>query len=163
MFQIYSRIAVCAVAAMLVWMPVSAQANRGHSGHDGIAAELHGIVHHAKDLGLSDEQVTKFRSLISTYEKARINGETNVQLAEVDVQSLIQDEKADMAAIESAIRKSETAQANARIEGVKAIKAARTILTPEQVQKWRATRGTRQGEGKGRGEPTPPGQEPPKS
>jgi len=75
----------------------------------------------------------------------------------VDVRALMRDDKADMAAIENAIRKSEAAQSAVRIETAKAIRTARTIFTPEQLQKWRATRATRHAEEQ------QPNQEAPKS
>jgi len=106
---------------------------------------------------LTDEQVGKFKSLIAEHQKARIQGQANVNLAEVDVRALMRDDKADMAAIENAIRKSEAAQSAVRIETAKAIRTARTIFTPEQLQKWRATRATRHAEEQ------QPNQEAPKS
>jgi len=141
MFTLSSRIAALAVLAALIWLPVTAHANRGH-GHDFVGWELYRIVHHAQDLGLSEEQITKFRSLITDYQKAKVQGQANVKLAEVDVRSLMRDDKADMTAIENAIRKAEAAQSTVRIEGAKAIRGARGILTPEQLQKWRANRHT---------------------
>lgn len=141
MFTITSRIAALGVAAALICLPVAAHANRGH-GHNFISSELKRIVHHAQDLGLSDEQITKFRSLVTDYEKTKVQAKANVKLAELDVQSLMRDDKADMAAIENAIRKAEAAKSTARIEGAKAIRGARGILTPEQLQKWRANRHT---------------------
>ena len=120
-------------------------------------------MHHARDLGLSDEQLMKFKSLIAEYQKSKIHGEANVKLAELDVLSLVRDDRADMSVIENAIRKSETAQSNVRIEGVKAIKAARTILTPEQLQKWRTSRGTRPAEGQPNERHGEQGQDVPKS
>ena len=163
MLILSARIAALAVVSALLWLPVTAHANRGH-GHDSISSELQGIVHHAQDLGLSDEQITKFRSLITDYQKARVQGQANVKLAEVDVQSLMRDEKADMAAIENAIRKSEATQSTVRIEGAKAIMGARGILTPEQLQKWRASRQTRHTPDKqGEKELPPQGGQPPKT
>jgi len=163
MFSSSCRIAGLALAVLILWVPVNAHANRGHGSHDGPGFELHAIVHHARDLGLSDEQVMKFKALITDYQKSKIQGEANVKLAELDVRSLMRDDKADMAVIENAIRKSETAQSNVRIEGVKAIKTARTILTPEQLQKWRASRGTRHTQGKSDEQHGKPGQDAPKS
>jgi Spy/CpxP family protein refolding chaperone len=163
MFPVRSRIAALAVVGALLWLPVTAYADRGH-GHDFISSELQGIVHHAQDLGLTDEQVIKFRSLITDYQKAKVQGQATVKLAEVDVQSLMRDEKADMAAIENAIRKSEAAQSTVRIEGAKAIRGARGILTPDQLQKWRASRQTRHTPDKQGGtERTPQGEQPPRT
>jgi periplasmic protein CpxP/Spy len=163
MFTLSSRVAALAVVSALLWLPVAADANRGH-GHDFISSELSRIVHHAQDLGLSEEQITKFRSLITDYQKAKVQGQANVKLAEVDVRSLMRDDKAEMTAIENAIRKAEAAQSTVRIEGAKAIHGARGILTPEQLQKWRANRQTWHTQDKqGDKERTPQGEQPPKT
>ena len=156
MVKFSSRIAAITFIVAVLCFPLFAHANRGH-GHEGASSEFQSIVHHAKDLGLTDEQVGKFKSLIAEHQKARIQGQANVNLAEVDVRALMRDDKADMAAIENAIRKSEAAQSAVRIETAKAIRTARTIFTPEQLQKWRATRATRHAEEQ------QPNQEAPKS
>jgi Spy/CpxP family protein refolding chaperone len=163
MFTLSSRIAALAVATALIWLPVAAHANRGH-GHDYVSSELNRIVHHAQDLGLSEEQITKFRSLITDYQRAKVQGQANAKLAEVDVRSLMRDDKADIAAIENAIRKAEAAQSTVRIEGAKAIRGARVILTPEQLQKWRANRQAWHTQDKqGEKERAPQGEQPPKT
>jgi Spy/CpxP family protein refolding chaperone len=124
------------------------QGSRDGDMHQFVSHVLHSLLGRSKDLGLSEEQVTKMKALSADYEKAKIRGESELKLAEVDVQTLAHDEKADMAAIEAAVRKSETAHGNLRIEGIKTIRAASAALTPEQREKWRTSRGMRHGEGK---------------
>jgi periplasmic protein CpxP/Spy len=121
---------------------------RDFSMHDFVGRSLGGLLRHAKDLGLADEQITKLKTLTSDYDKARIRGEADLKLAELDVQNLIHDEKADLAAIESAMKKSDAAHTALRLEGIKTIRAASAILTPEQREKWRSRMTMRHGEGK---------------
>lgn len=162
---IHVRIMTALVAvAALIGLPafVHAEPDKemhrdSHSEHDRAAHHFvdqtfHSLFRHAKDLGLSDEQVTKLKAQWAEYEKARIRGEADMKLAEVDVQTLAHDEKAEMSAIEAAVRKSEMAHANLRIEGIKALRAASAVLTPEQRDKWRASRAMMHGEGKGKGD-----------
>src|SRR6266545_4441139 len=85
-------------------------------------------------------------------DKDKIRGEADLKLAEVDVQTLAHDEKADMAAIEAAVRKSEAAHSNLRIEGIKTVRAAFAVLTPEQKEKMRSSRSMRHEGGKGKGD-----------
>lgn len=161
---------------LLIGAPAFVQANpdkekgmhrSGRSDHDRAAHQFvdmifHSLFRQAKDLGLSEEQQTKLKSLATDYEKAKIRGEADLKLAEVDVQTLAHDDKADMAAIEAAVRKSETAHANLRIEGIKTVRAALSILTPEQKEKMRSSRSMHGGDkgkgdyGKGDGKPEPP-------
>jgi Spy/CpxP family protein refolding chaperone len=160
-----SRLTVLAAAAVLLCFPVYGHADpdegmkgkESHAQRDGglhefVSHSVHSFLRHAKDLGLSEEQVTKLKSLMADYEKAKIRGEADLKLAEVDVQTLAHDEKADMAAIETAIRKSEAAHSNLRIEGMKTLRAASAVLTPEQREKWRAGRTMMHGEGKDKGD-----------
>ena len=121
---------------------------RDSSMHDCVAHSLGGLLRHAKYLGLADEQISKLKTLTSDYDKARIRGEADLKLAELDVQNLIHDEKSDLAAIESAMKKSDAAHTAMRLEGIKTIRAASAILTPEQREKWRSRMTMRHGEGK---------------
>jgi Spy/CpxP family protein refolding chaperone len=129
-----------------------AHSDHDRSAHNFVDMIFHSLFRQAKDLGLSDEQTTKLKALKSDYEKAKIRGEADLKLAEVDVQTLAHDEKADMSAIEGAVRKSETAHANLRIEGIKTVRAAFAVLTPDQRQKMRSGRSTQHDGGKGKGD-----------
>ena len=133
-------------------MKKSAQAEHDRATHDFVGHFLGGVLHHAKDLGLSEDQVSKLKGLSTDYEKARIRGEADLKLAEVDVQSLVHDDKAELSAIEAAVRKSEAAHTALRLDGIKAVRAATAILTPEQREKWRASRAARHGAEGGKGE-----------
>ena len=133
-------------------MSRSGHSDRDRAAHSFVDMIFHSLFRQAKELGLSDEQQTKLKSLKTDYEKAKIRGEADMKLAEVDVQTLAHDDKSDMAAIEAAVRKSEAAHANLRIEGIKAVRAAFTVLTPEQKEKMRASRAMRHEGGKGKGD-----------
>ncbi len=156
-------ISLLAAAVLLSGMPAFVQADMdkdkgmrrggGHSdmersGHNFVGVIFHSLIMKGKDLGLSDDQTNKLKTMKSDYEKAKIKGGADLKLAEVDVQNLSHDEKADMSAIEAAVRKSETAHANLRLEGIKTIRAAFAVLTPEQKEKMRSMKSMRHGEGK---------------
>ena len=139
-------VALAAASVLALTLPQPAQADpRGcgmhgqMGGHDFAGRALHGLLRHKKDLNLSEEQVTKIKAIAVDYAKSRIRGEAEVKLAEVDVYALVFDEKADIGAIETAMKKSEGAQTAARLERVKALRAAGEVLTPEQREQWRAT------------------------
>ncbi|HTK87068.1 MAG TPA: periplasmic heavy metal sensor [Nitrospiraceae bacterium] len=88
-------------------------------------------------LGLSEAQVKNITMLATDYEKHSIRTEAEWDLAEVEVQALIRDEKSDMGAIEQALKKSEAARTALRQTGVKTSRAVSAVLTPEQREKWR--------------------------
>ena len=118
----------------------------GRAMHDFVGHSLHRLLRHGKDLGLSQEQRAKIKAIATDYTKTRIREEADLKLAEVDVRTLIHDEKADLAAIETALKKSESTHTALRLDGVKALRAATAVLTPEQREKWRAIRMARREE-----------------
>jgi periplasmic protein CpxP/Spy len=139
---------------------------RDSSMHDFVGRSLGALLRHAKELGLSEEQMTKLKTSAGDYDKAKIRGEADLKLAELDVQTLIHDEKSDLAAIETAMKKSDAAHTALRLEGIKTIRAASAILTPEQREKWRSRMTMRHKEDKGEqgysGRPREKSQEMPK-
>jgi Spy/CpxP family protein refolding chaperone len=152
------------VGILLIGLPTFAQAEpnqRMQRGYDsdhrrGDSNRSHMVDHtllsllrQAKDLGLTDEQIAKLKSLMTDYRKTRILDKADVKLARVDVRALAHDEKADIAAIEGAVRKLEGAQAKLLLDGIKAARAASATLTPEQREKWRSGRSRMHAEGEG--------------
>ena len=91
-----------------------------------------------KGLGLSDVQVKNITTLATDYEKHTIRTEAEWDLAEVEVEALLRDEKSDMGAIDNALKKSEAARTAMRQGGVKVSRAISAVLTPEQREKWRS-------------------------
>lgn len=91
-----------------------------------------------KGLGLSDVQVRNIKVLATDYEKQSIRVEADLDVAELDVESLVHDEKSEMGAIENALKKSEAARTLLRQGGVKTLRAVTAVLTPEQREKWRS-------------------------
>src|SRR5437867_2993760 len=154
---------ILALGALLTWVvcvPTEVRADDpsqrmmrggqpGHHGramHDFVGHSLHRLLRHGKDVGLSQEQRAKIKAITTDYTKTRIREEADLKLAEVDVRTLVQNEKADLAAIETAMKKSESTRTALRLDGVKALRAAAAVLTSEQVEKWRAIRMERLGE-----------------
>ena len=147
---------ILAIGALLTWavcVPAEVRADDlgqrmmrgghpelGRAMHDLVGRSLHRLLRHGKDLGLSQEQRAKIKAIATDYTKTRIREEAALNLAEVEVRTLVHDEKADVAAIETAMKKSESTHTALRLEGVKALRAAAAVLTPEQREKWRAIR-----------------------
>jgi protein CpxP len=164
---IHSRIMpVFVMGALLIGVPglVYAEPNEGmHRGyrsehHQGTADRQHMVSHtfhsllrHAKELGLSEQQVAKLKSLMTDYKKARIRDKAEVKLAEVDAQMLAHDQKAEMSAIEDAVRKAEAARTKLRLDGIRTLREALATLTPEQREKWRSGRAAMHAEGESHG------------
>ena len=141
-------------------LPTESRADGGpgsyshHRGgkHDFVGHALRSLLREQKNLNLSEEQVGQIKAIALDYAKTRIRGKGEVKLAEVDVHALIFDEKAGLPAIETALRKSESAQTALRLERVKAMRAAGAVLTPEQRDKWRVSMRDRHRHGRHDGE-----------
>lgn len=116
----------------------------GHGGHDFVNLSIHRLLKHQKDLGLSDEQSTRIRAIATDYTKLRIRTKADLKLTEVDIRTLMRTQ-ADLSAVEAALKKSESARTALRLEGVKALRAATGVLTPEQREKWQNRRMMRHG------------------
>ncbi len=144
--------AILALGAVLTWMvcvPPEVRADPRpemrrdlHSGHGGgkpdfAGRALHSLLQHKKDLGLTEDQSAQIKAIATDYTKTRIRDKAAAKLAEVDVRTLVRDEKADLSAIETAMKKAESARTGLRLDGVKAVRAATAVLTPEQREKWR--------------------------
>ncbi|HET6464210.1 MAG TPA: periplasmic heavy metal sensor [Nitrospiria bacterium] len=103
---------------------------------DRVGHALHGLIRSQKALGLSADQETKIKAIALEHEKSRIQSEADMKLANLDVRADIFNEKVELPTIESALQKSESARTAMRLEGVKALRAAAAVLTPEQREKW---------------------------
>jgi protein CpxP len=119
-------------------MNQSRHAGRSPGMHGFVSFSLHHLVGHAKEVGLSEEQVSKIKTIAQEFQKTHIRGEADWKLAETDVQNLIHEEKSELPAIEKVMRKAAEAEVALRLEGVKAFRAAKSVLTPEQREKWRS-------------------------
>jgi len=137
----------------VVWAEPNPEMMKGpHPAHDGhmhdfAGDSLHKLLRHQKDLGLSEEQSAKIKAIATDYAKARIREEADLKLAEVDVETLVHDEKAELSAIEAAMKKSESAHMALRLGGVKALRTAAAVLTPKQREKWHTSMMDRDSEG----------------
>jgi len=114
-------------------------------GQDVVGDALRRLTREDRDLRTTDEQRAKLRAILNDYEKTRIRGEADYKVAELDVQSLVRDESAKAADIEAALKRSEAAHTVLRLEGIKALRNAAAVLTPEQREKMKADLATSMG------------------
>lgn len=141
------RVVTGVMAMMLILglalQPVWADEGHGHKmgygrSHTGAGHYLRHLLKHQKEIGLTDEQVTKLRSLSLDLDRTRIKTEAEIQIAERELAALVHDERADYSAIEAKVTQSESLEAGLRIAAIKAKREAWTLLTPEQREKEKA-------------------------
>jgi Spy/CpxP family protein refolding chaperone len=111
----------------------------GKSGHHGTTGHfLRHLQKHSKEIGLSDEQVNKIKTMQLDLDRTRIRMEAEIQVAERELEALIHDEKAELGAIEAKVKQSEGLEADLRIVAIKTKRDAWALLTPEQRAKEKA-------------------------
>ena len=89
-------------------------------------------------LKLSDDQIDKFRKLRSEYEKESIKRGADLKVAEIELWDLM--DKKDLTAdqIEKKVREVEGKRTDLRVYRFKQLMTVKTILTPEQFEKFRS-------------------------
>lgn len=108
----------------------------GHRG--GTSHYLRHLLRHQKEIGLSADQVTKLKAIQLDLDRTRIRAEADIQIAERELSSLIEDEKSDLAPIEAKVKQSESLEVGLRMAAIKAKRDAVGLLTPEQREKEKA-------------------------
>ena len=139
-----------AVAMMMVMLGLSlltarADVGSGHgkaygthrthtmSGHQGGAGHyLRHLLKHQKEIGLTEDQVARLKTIHLELDRTRIRTEAEVLVAERELAAMVQDDKADLTAIEAKVKQSEALEAGLRLAAIKAKRDAMALLTPEQ-------------------------------
>ena len=93
------------------------------------------LLKHQKEIGLSPEQVTKLKGLQMEFTRTRIHAEADINVAEAELAALAEDDKADLAALETKVKQSEALRSGLRMAVIKAKRDALAVLTPEQREK----------------------------
>ncbi len=90
------------------------------------------------ELKLSDEQIDKFKKLRNDYERESIKRGAEIKLAEMDLWDLF--DKKDFTAdqMEKKVREVEAKKTDLRVFRFKQLSTVKSILTPEQFEKFRS-------------------------
>ena len=136
------------LTAPLAWADGGGQCRgvEGHaiSQHRGFAHMSMGthllrhLMKNKQDLGLTDEQVTKLRTVALDADRTRIHAEADVRVSERELRALLWDEQAELSAIEAKVKEHEAFEATARIISIRAKRELLGVLTPEQRAKQKA-------------------------
>jgi Spy/CpxP family protein refolding chaperone len=110
----------------------SSQADPGHY--------VHHLLIHAKEIGLSTDQITKLKVLRLDLERTRLKTDAEIRIADLELDALVEDEQAEFSAIEAKVKHEEALEAGLVIAIIKAKRTALALLTPDQRQKEMAVR-----------------------
>lgn len=92
------------------------------------------LLQQRKPLDLTPEQVQQLQALVNETRKTLIRDKAEIQVAELDLQALMQAEPVDMAQVQEIVQRQESQRVKIRLARLNAIASAKEILTPEQRQ-----------------------------
>lgn len=104
---------------------------RGHKEHHTVQAShyLHHLLRHAKEIELTTEQIGKVKAMQLDLGRIEARAEADIKIARLELTALLEDEQADLAAIEAKVNQLKNG------EGALLVAA---MLTPDQREKDRA-------------------------
>jgi hypothetical protein len=105
------------------------------SGRRGSAKQVGGVgmlLHHVDDFGLNDDQIGRLNKMLLDFELEKVDLQAALQKAKIMWRSLIRDVDANEADVMNAIDNVSLAEANIRKMRYSHLKAARSVLEPEQ-------------------------------
>lgn len=108
-------------------------APEAHSGH-----ELTHLLKHAKELGLTSEQVSKLKGLQFECQRNHVRLEADIKIAHLELRALTEQEHAELPAIQAKVDQLKKAEGALLMSGITATRDALALLTPEQREKNRA-------------------------
>jgi Spy/CpxP family protein refolding chaperone len=116
-------------------MGMMGQGGMTHALEEGHISHPNHLVRMLKaELGLSEEQTKKTKAILFQVLKANIKGRADVQIAELELQELLQAESVDMAQVETKLKGLEGLRTTLRLTMIKTHEQAKALLTPEQRQ-----------------------------
>ncbi|MDH4303906.1 MAG: periplasmic heavy metal sensor [Nitrospira sp.] len=113
----------------------------GHGGHDQEEQDdqsghyLKHLLKHAKEIGLTQEQITKVKAIQLDFKRSEARLEADEKVAKLELQALLEDEKADLNTIQAKVDQLKKAEAACLFTAIKSKRNAMVILTPDQREK----------------------------
>jgi len=105
----------------------------GRGGHEGPLISQ--MLMWQEQLGLTADQERTLRELRANFEKESIKRTAEIDVAELELNGLLEQDKVDVAKVEALAKKIAMLQAELRVGRVKTIEAGKAVLTPEQTEK----------------------------
>ncbi len=101
--------------------------------HEGPLISI--MLEHKQDLGLNAEQERKLRDLRTEFAKESIRRGAEIQVAEIELDSLLEQDQWDLAKVEPKVKQIASLQSELRLARIKTLEAGRAVLTAEQLEK----------------------------
>lgn len=135
------------VIVAMTAFPIFADEGHGQMGHGGHDQDDQGdhsghylkhLLKHAKEIGLTPEQITKLKSMRLDFQRTEARLEADTKVAELELHALLDDEQADLTGIQAKIDQLKKTEAACLFTAIKSKRNAMTLLTPDQREKDRA-------------------------
>jgi Spy/CpxP family protein refolding chaperone len=92
------------------------------------------MLDHKQDLGLTLDQERRLRDLRTEFEKEAVRRTAEIRVAEIELGALLEQDKWDLAKIESKVKQIAALQGDLRFSRIKTLEAGRAVLTPQQLE-----------------------------
>lgn len=134
------------VVAMTVF-PVFADEGHGKKGPGGHDQEeqvdhsghyLKHLLKHAKEFELTQEQISKLKAIQLDFKRSEARLEADTKVAKLELHALLDEEQADLKAIQAKVEQLKKAEGACLFEAIKSKRTAMALLTPDQREKDRA-------------------------
>jgi len=93
------------------------------------------MLDHKQELGLTLDQERKLRDLRTEFAKESERRSAEIRVGEIELDALLEQDKWDLAKIETKVKQIATLQGDLRLARIKTLAAGREVLTPEQIEK----------------------------
>jgi len=103
--------------------------------HEGPLLSM--MLEHKQELGLSADQERKLRDIRTEFTKDSIRRTADIRVAEVELDSLLEQDKWDVAKIEPKVKQIAGLKGELRLARIKTLAAGRAVLTAEQREKFK--------------------------
>lgn len=106
-----------------------------HSAH-----YLKHLLKHAKEIGLTSEQISKLKALQLDLHRTQARTEADIKIAKLELHALLEEEQAELSAIQAKVEQLKKAEGALMLATIKGKRDAAAMLTPEQRENDRAQR-----------------------
>jgi Spy/CpxP family protein refolding chaperone len=117
-----------------------------HGGHDQGEEEEHSahylqhLLKHAKEIGLTPEQIGKLKAMQLDFKRTEARTEADIKIANLELRALVEDEQADLSAIKAKVNQLKYEEGALMLAAIKAKRDGMALLTSEQREKDQAHR-----------------------
>jgi protein CpxP len=148
--------AACLVATtFLSGFAAEGHGHMGHGGHDQEEQDDHSahylkhLLKHAKEIGLTPEQIGKVKAMQLDFKRTEARLEADIKIAKLELHALLEDEKADLNTIQAKVEQLKTTEGSLLFAAIKSKHHAMAMLSPDQREKDRVHREQMKSEGQG--------------